>query len=387
MKTKKNCPSMTFNVERSYHVESNRYAPFLLSRELKTIGIQAKFLLGLLVVIFLNVACSQEDDLPLSSATQTSAPDEKTLNWDYEDGIYIAGGSYGQKKDIAQVWGNGELQVITDGELDAIATCVYVSDADVYLTGYEYNWDVYNGFYRFPNKAMIWKNGVAQALTDGNLEAGAFSIFEWNEDVYVAGHESTKAMLWKNGMPIPLSDGEVPTNALSVFVSNDDVYVVGNEQYGDFSKAVLWKNGNLQSIGEGSTATSVFVSGNDVFVAGYNASGAMLWKNGTEQLLLSNGVNPFALSVFVSGEDVYLSGFDFSVLGEKTYGPTRAMVWKNGVPIPLTDGKTNALANSISVSGDDVYVVGHNGDIAVIWKNGIAKSLGAGDATGLFVKK
>lgn len=362
---------------------------------------KTKFLLSLLVLTFLIDACSPEDPIPpVTHPTNTSTvttptnvwriPDPPKVEWDFEEDVYIAGGSYSKQKDIAQLWGNSKLQLITDGKIDAIATSIYVYGDDVFLAGYEYNWDVYNGWYRFPNKAMIWKNGVPQALTNGNNEAGSSSIFVWNEDVYVAGYESngdhSVAMLWKNGEPIPLSDGAVPTEATSVFISNGDVYVVGNA---DFNKAILWKNGVPQYLSGGSAATAVFVSGNDVYVAGYGTGApisAMLWKNGVLQMISSS--YSYASSVYVTGEDIYVAGSEVTQNGENSYGPTKAIVWKNGAPKPLTNGSQNGSARSIAGSGDDLYVVGSIGDQAVIWKNDVAKSLGKfSEATGLFIRK
>jgi hypothetical protein len=347
--------------------------------------------MSLLVWTFLIVACDPDGSFPPGTRTAPLPPIKDLIripDWDFEEGVYIAGKGYSpqRERDIAQVWGNGRLQAITDGEIGSIATSIYVSGDEVFLTGYEYNWDFY------PDKAMIWKNGVAQPLTNGNHEAGSFSIFPWNDDVYVVGYDSTVAILWKNGMRIALSDGKFPTQATSLFVSNGDVYVVGNEQHEDFNKAILWKNGKPQYLSGGSYATSVFVSGEDVYVAGGNGLRGMLWKNGVDQILFSNGDNSYASSVYVAGEDVYIAGYELQrdytyALDEYSYGPAKAMVWENGVPNRLTNGSQDAMANSISVSGDDVYVVGHIDNIAVIWKNGIPNSLGKGDATGLFIKR
>ncbi len=303
--------------------------------------------------------------------------------------IYIAGSGYNMIREryIAQVWGNGKLQV-TEGEIGSIANSIYVSGDDVFMAGYEYYFDFY------PDKAMIWKNGVAQPLTNGNNEAGAFSIFVSNDDVYVAGYDSSFAMLWKNGVPIRLSDGAVPTQATSVFVSNGDVYVVGNEFPTDLNRAILWKNGMSQPLNGGSYATSVFVSGNDVYVAGGNGSRGMVWKNGVAQSFFNKSYNSYALSVHVEGEDVYVAGYEqplieiFEFFGGQgyDYAPTKALVWKNGVPQRLTNGNQGARANFISVFRDDVYVAGYDGELAVIWKNGIAKSIDRGIATALFIK-
>ncbi len=348
----------------------------------------SKFLVSLLVQTFLIVACDEGPILPVITTPPPIQEPIQILDWDFEVGVYIAGRGYSteRERDVAQVWANGKLQVIDDGEIGSIATSIYVSGDEVFLAGYEYYWDFY------PDKAMIWNNGVAQPLTNGNHESGSFSIFAWKDNVYVAGYDSTVAILWKNGMPILLSDGTVPTQATSLFVSNGDVYVVGNEQHADVNKAILWKNGKPQYLSGGSYATSVFVSGDDVYVAGGNGLRGMVWKNGVEQILFSSGDNSYASSIYVAGEDVYVAGYeaqwDYTYsFDDYVYGPAKAMLWKNGVPTPLTNGSQDAKANSISVSGDDVYVVGYKGDTAVIWRNGIANSLGKGYASSVFIRK
>ena len=166
-------------------------------------------------------------------------------------------------------------------------------------------------------------------------------------DVYVAGYENLIAKLWKNGVSQILADGryspcpniyDVNLEAHSVYVSGDDVYVAGSE----YSKlkaaiAILWKNGEPQNLTDGelpAKAMSVYVSGDDVYVAG-----TKLWKNGIVQTLPDGTDHPGGLSVYVSGKDVYVAGF----------GGGRAILWKNGVVQNLTDGTRRAMAYSVFV--------------------------------------
>jgi tRNA(Leu) C34 or U34 (ribose-2'-O)-methylase TrmL len=87
--------------------------------------------------------------------------------------------------------------------------------------------------------------------------------------VYVAGFETnelgnTVATLWKNGEAKHLSDGSANARAKSVYVSGDDVYVAGTESDTIANRIVakLWKNGetpmNLSNATH-SVANSVFV--------------------------------------------------------------------------------------------------------------------------------
>ena len=85
--------------------------------------------------------------------------------------IYVAGHATNSSgNDVATVWKNGVAQSLSDGTRDAYAYSVYVSCSDVYVAGYEVNPIGYR-------IAKVWKNGVAQSLTDGTRDAYAYSIF------------------------------------------------------------------------------------------------------------------------------------------------------------------------------------------------------------------
>jgi hypothetical protein len=190
---------------------------------------------------------------------------------------------------------------------------------------------------------------------------------------FIAGYESNGtvnvAKYWIDGQEIRLSDGTHYATANSIFVSNNDVYVAGSD-----SGAVYWKN-NAEIRLSGSNASSIFVSGSDVYVGGTDSTNAVYWKNGMEiimeKTIVANIVDAVVNSIFVSGNDVYAAGYENS----------NPRVWKNGVPIYFTDdthGYTGYThANSIYVSGNDVFVVG-TGYFAAspfpelfYWKNGV----------------
>ena len=187
---------------------------------------------------------------------------------------------------------------------------------------------------------------------DGNANAGKPVIL-------VAGNELIDshyvAKYWIDGQGIMLSDGTHDATANSIFVSDNDVYIAGTD-----NGAVYWKNNREIRLSDGS-ANSIFVAGNDVYVAGSNGSdspNAVYWKNGIEVQLEKNNVygnwGSFgANSIFVSGNDVYVAGFE---------GPN-PVYWKNGKEIYLdfsTIGTAGFIhARSIFVSGQDVYVDGY----------------------------
>ena len=272
-------------------------------------------------------------------------------------GVYVAGNDGGR----AVLWKDGVMQYLTDGSEWASSNSVYVSGNDVYVVGYER--------IEGRSEAKMWKNGVVQNLGSGEAE----SVFVSGNDVYVAGTDglngNTVGKLWKNGA-LEIYGAQ----AHSVYVSGNDVYVAGYEGVQGDGAASLWKNGIAQNFStssrsNNSAAFSVYVAGSDVYVAGHDNRGA-LWKNGE---ILYTVPSSFAESVFVSGSDVYLAGYGTSGSG----GRYAAKLWKNSVEQNLV-GFFTEDAWSVYVSGSDVYVAGSekNGNVgnsvAKIWKNGAA---------------
>ena len=181
-------------------------------------------------------------------------------------------------------------------------------------------------------------------------------------DVYVVGVENNTAVLLKNGIKQVLDGG---TFAYSVYVSNDDVYVAGYLVNADSTTvARLWKNGVLQTLedAEGTQSHSVCVANNnDVYVAGFTGTSAILWKNGIRQTL-ETGQDYYTESVYVYENDVYVAGT----------GNGQAILWKNGTSQILNDGYG---AGSVYVNSDDIYVAGSGYESAILWKNNSKQTL------------
>src|SRR5450755_711383 len=132
-----------------------------------------------------------------------------------------------------------------------------------------------------------------------------------------------------------------------------DVYVVGN-----LNGPGYWKNGSFVNLFPDTlTTTAIFVSGNDVYVAGFDHKGpyrlAEYWKNSSLVKLNDSSESAIANGIFVSGSDVYVAGEEIGINVDK------AVYWKNGSPVTLSEGfEKEAYANSIYVSGNDVYAAG-----------------------------
>lgn len=232
------------------------------------------------------------------------------------------------------------------------------------------------------NAATVWKNGVPITLPShswiglagpGNqygvrvYNDYVSSLFVSGNDVYVAGGSHLAgytAMYWKNGAFTDLtkglnyqgSNGQYAfPNTTSIYVSGNDVYVAGFQVTSTINdKALYWKNGELINLTRDSLNTSmancIFVSGNDVYIAGYqdinNISRATIWKNGEPTLLTTPSVSSIANAIFVSGDDVYVAGYQWTAFRTSYI----ATYWKNGKAVELTDGGAKgAIANSIYV--------------------------------------
>lgn len=227
-------------------------------------------------------------------------------------------------------------------------------------------------------------------------------------DVYVAGYfmnPGFHAFLWKNDEATLLNEGGGDESmALDVFVSGKDVYVAGYIKYGNLRQPTLWKNGtNITLSDNGSVATAVFVSGKDVYVSGYvinlqdTTYTPKLWKNGEEFDLPIEGYLGRANDVFVKGNDVYVCGWsNWDKSHPSNVYVKRAVLWKNGEYNVLSGIARTADATSVYVSENDVYVTGYmqdaysNAFYATLWKNDqteylTPKQLGVPVAFGSFV--
>jgi hypothetical protein len=291
-----------------------------------------------------------------------------------------------------EYWNNGAVTHLPAATGAASAAAIFASGSDVYVAGTTYYPQQLTVPYTTPTAsyptagyvATYWKNGVAATLPSLGIIGGAAGFYMTNyadyisgifvsgNDVYVSGGSNISqqgvdssyrfARYWKNGVATELVNGLVTTtpthssypNTSGIYVSGNDIYVAGVEMDSDPQvinsltlRAMYWKNGvaNYLTNFQESTAAaaSIFVSGSDVYVAGYetlnNYTYATYWKNGVATNLTSN-VFSEASSIFVSGSDVYVAGFE--VLNGIKY----AVYWKNGTAVKLG---ANYTATSIYV--------------------------------------
>jgi len=324
--------------------------------------------------------------------------------------VYVAGHELIQDREVATVWRNGVAQHLKmdSGYDDSDALSVFVAGKDIYVSGTE------GQYGSLGQEATLWKNGTPQRLNERNVSC-ANSVYVSDNNVYVAGYEwntiagtvnpfeKCTPVLWKNGTPQYLSNAKPDSQeASSVFVSGNDVYVVGEMIKGRRQTPTLWKNGTpetLERLNDANIFASincVFVSDGDVYVSGnmkrpQGKSVPTIWKNGRIHLRLGDGNNDAVVSsIYVSGPDIYAVGYEANGSREKRF----AMLWKNGEPQRLSDGQSNIFADSVCVKGKNVYAVGSEiitlapsrESVALLWKNGEKTVLGKGMARCVFVK-
>lgn len=237
---------------------------------------------------------------------------------------------------------------------------------------------------------VLWKDGKQNAIFKNDPSGIVINGITYiDTDQYACGNFGNTACYWKNGNQINLS---VPANytsgATSIFVSGTDVYISGFVK-GPYSpkNPAYWKNGVLTIITStyaNSEANSIFVVGNDVYAAGYITSvttgGAIAyyWKNQEVPVALTTNrgtTSSEAKSIFVSNGIVYVAGWEGEFINNSPVTTSVAKLWKNGTPQSLSNGNFDANANFVTVDGSDIYVGGDDNNVATVWKNGTPTKL------------
>ncbi|WP_239023213.1 Ig-like domain-containing protein [Muricauda aurantiaca] len=315
--------------------------------------------------------------LKVGTATITATVEEASasVTVTVDPNVYMAG--YVQSSGLPQavIWKNGVMTELTDGTKEATANAVFVYGEDVYVAGHEKDQD--NN-----RRAMLWINGDQIALSNslGITSSIARDVVVNESGYYVVGHQSTNegssGRVWiSNANDVVLVEPGYETNFPRA-ISMDDQnnwYVSGyiRPDAGFDDEACYWTAGtaaNPEILENDARAYDIQVVGNDVHVSGYRVVDgtrvATTWKNGAGTDLTDGTSNSIATSLFVTGTDIYATGNDSD----------NSLVWKNGVVGTLLniDDSTSFL-ESVFVYGTDVYscgAVSQNLQKAILWKNG-----------------
>jgi hypothetical protein len=246
--------------------------------------------------------------------------------------VYTAGfgtsGSAGSEITYGRVWKNNEL--LFSGEVKTEFQALAISGSDVYAGGFDYSGDT--------RIAKIWKRDGAGTVISYVLPEGTRinGVAVAGADVYAAGYEKPAggkqvAKIWKNNTVLhTLTDGTYDALPFGVAVTGTDVYTAGwEENAAGKSVAKIWKNATELYVYPGSSGTNtgaytLALSGSDVYVGGYNAADAVVWKNNT--LLYNPGAGEI-YSIAVLGDTVYAGGF------ADTGSGSAAKIWKNNEAI------------------------------------------------------
>jgi hypothetical protein len=317
-----------------------------------------------LLLIITTAACKKKEEIKI----EPKAPNVYVCGYDYSNNVFKA-----------TYWVNGVSKSLSD---NSFLNDIAVSGNDVYVTGRSKVGAKYI--------ARMWKNGTSTDLTSGATDAEAIGVFLNANDIYITGYESNPnpawqiGKIWKNGIQKTLLPTFATVNknciVTDVIISGNDEYAIGYYASGTFFDGCYWKNGvkvDLTPItGFGTMPVNAMtVVANDLYIVGARTLGsglpklAVVWKNGIKTDLTSGVSNAEALDIYVSGNDIYVAGYEYNAT------VSIAKYWKNGTPVILSNGTDNASARGITVVGTDVYVCGRDGNTAVVWKNGVATSL------------
>ncbi len=335
-----------------------------------------------LMLLLSLCACTKDDPI-------TEDPTEEEIPTNPEEDepatVYISGYSNEITHMGEVIWKNGTPLQIYDPSL--LPTSGYVRyggivyDLDIVgeevYTVWRLNHKALSAYYNTAH-IYLWKNDKNTAIkeNDPNIHPRAVDIH--GQDTYFAGYyidQYEYPGIWKNGNREKQPGGIGQVHDL--LVTNTDVLAVGQLSFIQSTAAAFWKNGILTKLAEGPefSAKAIAQSGNDTYIVGEgkinsvsDPRSALLWKNGTRQILENptGQVGASAASIAIAANKIYVTGYAYSNHTESM----RATVWIDGKATLLS--KQESTARSVAVKGKIVYICGYEktGDRyrAVMWK-------------------
>lgn len=287
------------------------------------------------------------------------------------DNVYIVG----VEKCVATYWINGEVFKFNEGT-ETEAWSLFLTQNDLYAVGRDCDGHSSDNYWRNENSVNLPNRGNSSPFYGSII----YDVFVDGSDLYFAGQRGNRAAYWRNGVVTELTS-DFTAKATSIYVTGKDIYVAG---YSNARGASYWKNGEEFPLSNCNYTTSIYVENGNVYVSGVGPTEhltevAKYWKNGDEIILervTGDGAASVANDIYVVDGVVYVAGKN----GIDVYGWGECGYWKNNKWIPLTkrdnEGKLNsAQVYSIFVKDSDVYVAGYELGYAdsvgaKYWKNG-----------------
>ena len=221
------------------------------------------------------------------------------------------------------------------GTATVTVTATVIQTIDIYTAGYEINAEGIQ-------VGKVWKNDKLLHSLEAVKHASVESVFVTDNDVYVAGYESTNttrvAKVWKNGdvlYSFAANDATFDAYATDIYVSGTDVYIAGYDLkfVSSTSTSIGWvrkNDGILYYLPNALSVSSMYVSNGDIYVCGsskdfWDRRRSTFWKNGVRTIVCNtssaSGTNwSFAYDIAVLGNTVYVAGY--------TPPSRQAQVWR-----------------------------------------------------------
>jgi hypothetical protein len=270
--------------------------------------------------------------------------------------VYVAGSVYSKSAYNTQavVWTNGVPQILPTTKW-AVANAVASINGNTYVVGQQYSDQ------QLPTP-VVWINGVATVLNNGNISGSATAIYYDGVHVWIAGYlYALNSKNQVNGAPVYWEDQgflnqiycpDPMCTATGIAAANGHIYISGNgypNPQSNETEAIAWKDGAEQILsGPPSAANGVVVIQDTPYYAGTQGSNsgtnqAVYWTP-LQENFLQNGTQ--ANGAATDGSSLYIAG----------NSATSAYAWTNLAPTQLPG--TGAVANAISVSAGQTYTAG-----------------------------
>ncbi len=199
-------------------------------------------------------------------------------------------------RNVAKYWKNGVAVLLSDNTVSAQTGDILLNNNDVYVSGVIVK-DDEKANLKDTVYPCYWKNGNLISLTGTNFSNTSFSttskLYQAKNEIYamwtvVDDNLNCKTSYSKNfGNPVVVQSEQVFTYGRAFTVSdNGDLFIASKTSDLTHNRETLqyWKNGNYFPILDDkivSDASSITVSGNDVYIGGQYGYKPCYWKNGT----------------------------------------------------------------------------------------------------------